>query len=142
MSVLGKLPPPLNITESSEGGSNWRVWKQLWEAYEVLSDWKSKESAFQVSVFISCIGTEGIQVMNSLPFKSESDRQKVAEILKLLDGHFLGEENVAYERFQFYSRKLAADEPVDKFISDFRTLARFLQFCRGWTKFQSSNDSR
>ena len=97
MSVLGKLPPPLNITESSEGGSNWRVWKQLWEAYEVLSDWKSKEAAFQVSVFISCIGTEGIQVMNSLPFKSESNRQKVDEILKLLDDHFLGEENVAYE---------------------------------------------
>ena len=135
MSVLGKLPPSLNITESSEGGSNWQVWKQQWEAYEVLSDLKSKEAAFQVSVFIGCIGTEGIQVMNSLPFKSESDRQKVDEILKLLDDHFLGEENVTYKRFKFYSRKQAADEPVDKFISDLRTLARFCNFVEDGKNF-------
>ena len=42
---------------------------------------------------------------------------------------------MAYERFKFYSRKQAADEPVDKFISDLRTLARFCNFVEDGKNF-------
>ena len=78
-----------------------------------MSDLNAKDAAVQVSALISCLGADGIQVMNTLPFKCDADRQKVDKILKLLDEHFIGQENVSYKRFKFYSWTQALDETVE-----------------------------
>ena len=50
-------------------------------------------------------------MMNLLPFKAEANRKKLDEILKLFDEHYVGEENILFERLKFYSRKQTLAKP-------------------------------
>ena len=76
-AMHGKPSLPFDVTDSSDVGAKWGIWKQQWKAYAVLTDLRSRDAAFQAGVFISCIGTEVLQMMpSSLPFKDEADREK------------------------------------------------------------------
>ena len=117
--------------------SQWRVWKQLWEAYSVVNHLADKGKEYQAGVVIGCLGQNGVHLLDTLPFAREEDRKDASEILQLLDEHFVGEENVAYERFQFYQRVQKHNETIEEFIGALRVLARTCRFVENSVNFSS-----
>ena len=93
-----------------------------------MSDLGSKTSKYRKSAFVSAAGIDGLEIINTLPFEQEEDREDVDKILQLLDEHFLGAENVPYERFCFYQRNQKPDEDILTFIGDLRALSRTCKF--------------
>ena len=71
------LPPRL----SSEGNlaEDWKQWKQIYDAYETVTNLKSKPDNFRVAAFITCIGQEALRIHNSLPYQEEGERVTLSE---------------------------------------------------------------
>ncbi|XP_074655641.1 uncharacterized protein LOC141909154 [Tubulanus polymorphus] len=61
-------------------------------------------------------------------FENAGDENDVGKIIPKFDDFTVGEINVTYERYIFNSRNKKADESVDKYVSDLRTLARTCDF--------------
>ena len=132
-STLGSLqasvlPPPLRLEGESSRASTWRNWKQLWDAFSVLTDLKSKSNEYQASMLITCLGSEGLAIMNALPYATEADRKDATKILDLMEKHFLETENTMFERHKFYERRQSMGEQVDNYIAELRRLARTCNF--------------
>ena len=124
------LPNPLtlDISDRFTLATSWRVWKQRWDAFAVVSDLASKSDSYKVSMLISCIGDEALTVINALPYAAESDRKDLSKVLKLLEEFCFAGENIMYERYKFYQRQQEEGEPIETFITALRTMARTCAF--------------
>ena len=78
-AYFGKPLPQLKV-DGLMSGSHWQVWKWLLEAYASLTDLQSKGKQFQVNVFISCMGAEGVRIMDTLLL---SDVDRIEDLLKI-----------------------------------------------------------
>nr|CAI5846562.1 unnamed protein product [Callosobruchus analis] len=69
------------------------------------------------------IGDEGFQIFTSFKLEDE-DRDKLAPVLRKFDEHFLGKENVAYERYQFFTYRQSEGQSTDDYIVQLKNKAR------------------
>lgn len=79
-------------------------------------------------MFVAAVGSEGLTIVDALPYTDEAHRKDLAKILELLEKHFLADEKVLYERYRFYQRRQNVGEPVETFMADLRRLARTCDF--------------
>nr|CAI5817204.1 unnamed protein product [Callosobruchus analis] len=101
---------------------NWKLWRARFENYLVASEVNKKDEKTQVAQLLHYIGDEGFQIFTS--FKLEDDRDKLAPVLRKFDEHFLGKENVAYERYQFFTYRQSEGQSTDDYIVQLKNKAR------------------
>ena len=68
------LPSKLEVT----GGhlqSNWKKFRRLWDSYEIVTELK-EDQGFRSATFLSCAGSEGLDIFGGLPFDNEEERTK------------------------------------------------------------------
>ncbi len=92
------IPLPPNIKLKGNLKSNWLIFKQLWTSYETLTGLKNEDSVFRVATFVTCIGTEALEIHNGLPFTSEAESHNIDKILQLWEEYCVGRTNVIFER--------------------------------------------
>jgi len=115
------LPPKLEL--SGNLAQNWKRWRQLWDSYGIVSEINQRPKEYQVATFITCIGMEGLEVYNGLPFKEEQDKNDPKEILRLMEEYFVGKTNIIYERYIFNNKSQELAETFDAYVSKLRKLA-------------------
>jgi len=64
------LPPKIEI-HCENLSKEWKQWRQVWDAYEEVTELQNKTSHLHVATFITCIGKEALEVHNGLPFQSD-----------------------------------------------------------------------
>ena len=93
------LPPKLEI-HSGKLSKEWKQWRQVWDAYEEVTNLRSKTSRLHVATFITCIGKEALEIHNGLPFRSEEEKSDITKVL-------YGCRNVAkFDKSYFHSIKI------------------------------------
>ena len=120
------LPPRLNLAGNLS--ENWKQWKQIYDAYETVTNLKSKPNNFRVAAFITCIGPEALNIHNSLPYQDEGERQNIERIFELWNAYCIGETNVTYERFKFNNRTQEPSESIETYAASLRALAATCAF--------------
>ena len=93
------LPPKLEI-HSGKLSEEWKQWRQVWDAYEEVTDLRSKTSCLRVATFITYIGKEALEIHNGLPFRSEEDKSDITKVLELWETHCISKTNIIYERYK------------------------------------------
>jgi hypothetical protein len=82
------IRPPETLKLGSEPAENWKVWKQMWTHYCVVTntneDTRSRE--YLRSFFISTLGVEALQIYNGC---DPEDTDTVEAITLKLDSHIL-----------------------------------------------------
>ena len=101
VSITARQPPPLKATD---GPTEWRIFEKLWNAYAEVTELTKRPAKFQTNLFYSCIGPEGVAIVEKLPFKTAEDQNDLKKAITLLQQRFLGRRNVTYERYWFYQR--------------------------------------
>ena len=96
-SFISNVPLPPRLHLGGNLSENWKQWKQIYDAYETVTNLKSKPDNFRVAAFITCIGPEALNIHNSLPYQDESERQNIERIFALWNAYCIGETNVIYE---------------------------------------------
>ena len=93
------LPPKLEI-HSGKLSKEWKQWRQVWDAYEEVTDLRSKTRRLLVATFIPCTGKEALEIHNGLPFRSEEEKSDITKVLELWETHCLCKTNIIYERYK------------------------------------------
>ena len=121
------LPPKIQL-QSGNLSKEWKQWRQVWDAYEEVTDLRNKTSRLRVATFITCIGKEALEVHNGLLFQSEDERTDINKVLELWQNHCLGKTNIIYERYKFNNRSQEQAESIDTYITSLRALAETCEF--------------
>ena len=122
------VPVPPQIELSGNLANNWKQWKQVWSAYELVTCLNEQTNEYQVAAFITCIGPKALAIHNGLPFQSEDEKKNLAKILELWESYCLGKTNIIYERYRFNNRNQEAGESIDTYASNLRSLSDTCNF--------------
>ena len=97
-NIPGIRPPqPLNI--DSNVTENWKLFRQKWTNYAIITNLSKHNDQYQVALFLHTLGDEALRVYNGFHFTSSEEHRKVDEILSKFDSFVIGEVNETYERF-------------------------------------------
>ena len=94
-------PPRLDLSNSTDLVEKWKVWKQTWENYSIITLLHSQTPAYQLALFLHSIGPESLKIYNSFDYGPDEDKSLLATVLKKFDDHFIGQTNETYERYLF-----------------------------------------
>ena len=59
------VPLPPKIQLKGNLANNWKTWKQIWDAYELVTKNKEQSHQYRVATFITVIGREAIEITGS-----------------------------------------------------------------------------
>ena len=122
------LPPKLEI-HSGKLSKEWKQWRQVWDAYEEVTNLRSKTSRLRVATFITCIGKEALEIHNGLPFRSEEEKSDITKVLELWETHCIGKTNIIYKRYKFMNnRSQEQTESIDTYVTALQALAETCKF--------------
>ena len=122
LPVLSRLDTRGNIAE------NWKRWKQVWDSFEIASRLNQQENQVRVATFITCIGSDALEVYKALPFESDEDKMIMSKVLELMEKHCIGQTNVIYERYCFNNRNQETGESFDAYLTALKALAKTCNF--------------
>ena len=117
------LPPKIEI-RCENLSKEWKQWRQVWDAYEEVTELRNKTSRLRVATFITCISKEALEVHNGLPFQSDEEKVDINKVLELWANHCIGKTNIIYERYKFNNRSQEQAESIDTYITTLRALAK------------------
>ena len=122
-SINSQVPLPPNFVTTGDLASQWKKYKQIWDSFEIVTGLKEKSSAYWTATFITCIGSEALEIFNGLPFENEEDKNDIDKVLELFQNYCIGETNVIYKRYIFNNRVQESGESFDSFVSHLRLLS-------------------
>ena len=116
---------PLEVNENKV--DNWKLWKQQWIHYFLLSRLDTMDERYQLAMLETCLGITALKVYNNLTF-ADGEVKSVQICMNKLEQQIVGQINETYERYMFNSRD-QNNESIDVYINDSRNLARNCNFC-------------
>lgn len=122
------VPLPPKIQLKGNLANNWKTWKQIWDAYELVTKNKEQSHQYRVATFITVIGREAIEIHNGLPFANEDEKQDMDKILELWQNYCMGKTNITYERYTFNLRNQEEHESIETYATALRRLAETCNF--------------
>ena len=122
--VKPPLAPDFGASGSTCTAENWKLFKQKWANYEILSRLQEQARAYQVALLLNTLGDEGLKIYNGFQFATDEDARTTAEIIAKFDVYAIGEINETYERFVFNKRLQQNGESFEVFHSSIRTLIK------------------
>lgn len=98
-----------------------------WENYEIVLGLKQRDTQLRCAKFLTCVGSDGLHVVDGLKFYAEEDKRDIDKVNTALDTYCIGQTNVIYERYTFNSRS-QEQETIDAYVAELRTLAKTYTF--------------
>ena len=118
-------PPPLDPETDSAG---WQRWKTISTAFSTTTKLATRPEEERTAMVISIIGLGVVDLYNSLPFANDGERADFTKTLEYLDEHFVGRQNVIYERYVFFSRQQGEHESIQDYVAALRKQASACDF--------------
>jgi len=122
------IKPPASLNLSVNASENWKLWKQQWGNYMIVSRLNTEPADYQTALFLNCIGIDALKLYNGFVFESNEEKTVVNVIVKF-DQHIIGKLNETYERYVFNSRAQSATETFDAYVTALRNLSKNCNFC-------------
>ena len=122
-----KPPPPLNLADCS--AKTWKLWKQNWLNFAIVSKISSQHAQYQKALFLCTIGQSALKIFNAFQYSEGEDPNNVETIISKFEEYFTGEINETYERFKFNQRNQEDGEAFDAYLTALRNLAETCNFC-------------
>ncbi|GFO45287.1 polyprotein [Plakobranchus ocellatus] len=130
LTFIAGLKPPSRLTLGTNIEESWKLFKQRWDTYAVLSQVSSLQREVQVVLFLHCLDDDALKAYNGFSFRSPESDRTVSDIIAKFESFARGEVNETYERFVFNSRAQKNTETFEGFDSDLRRLVKDMQILR------------
>ena len=128
-SGIAGLKPPDKLSFQNSTQESWKLFKQRWSTYSVLSNTDDMPTKVQVALFLHCLDDDALKVYNGFTFTSPESDRTVNEIVDKFDAFAIGSVNVTYERYVFNNRSQLHKESFAQYLSDLRRLLKTCDFC-------------
>ena len=124
------LPPQyLDLKTTGEIAENWKLWKEKYNNYFVISRLDRESPEYQLAMFKHAIGDDGLKVIKSFTYSEGENANDWRVVMGKMEKHCIGEVNEIYERYCFNKRDKLPTETVDNFVAELKTLAKTCNFC-------------
>lgn len=121
------IQPPAALNVSDQPIDNWKLFKQSWQNYSIITKLNDKDEPFKIAMFLHCIGIDALKIYNTLTFSDEE--HTLLRIIEKMEKYFIGDVNETYERYVFNQRSQKEGETVDHYITSLKTLSKSCNFC-------------
>ena len=128
-SITNNVNPPPQLLMKDNSVEEWRLWKEMYADYAIITKLDKESKEFQRAVFLNAAGPLARKVYNTFTFSDQEDKNDVALLMKKFDAHIIGELNETYERYVFNKREQLPDESFDEYLAALRNLAKTCTFC-------------
>ena len=118
------IPFPSKLDMKGNVATNWKKFKRVWENYEIASGLKTKENEIRAATFLTCVGTEALEIYDGLKFDNDADKTKLEVVLQKFETFCIGETNETYETYKFNKRNQEQSETIDTYVASLRTLSK------------------
>ena len=118
--VPGINPPSPPIFNGVHVKESWKLFKQKWEKYCIITQLTNHPRQYQVALLLHTEGDE-----------THGDARTTNEIIAKFDNFAVGEINETYERFVFNQRCQSPDENFETFLTSIRTLIKTCNYHQG-----------
>ena len=122
-------PQPLDLRISGEAAENFKLWKEKYNNYFIISRLENESPAFQLAMFKHSVGDEGIKVIKTFGYNENENSSDWKVAMAKLEAHCIGEVNETFERYVFNKRDKLQGESIDSYVSEQKTLAKTCKFC-------------
>ena len=123
------LPKYLDLKHSGEIAKNWKLWKEKYNNYFVISRLDRETPEFQLAMFKHTIGDDALKVIKTFNYAEGENSSDWRVVMGKMEKHCIGEVNEIYERYCFNMRDKLPTESVDSFVAELRNLAKTCNFC-------------
>ncbi|ELU06507.1 hypothetical protein CAPTEDRAFT_195620 [Capitella teleta] len=128
-TVSGIRPPNALALEGANAAENWKIFRQKWENYAIITKVANQEMQYQVALLLHTVGDQALRIYNGFQFTTPDDQRTTKEIIEAFEKFAIGSVNVAYERFIFNKREQGEGEPFDAYLTQLRTLIKTCDYC-------------
>ena len=94
-------PQPLALRPSGEVADNWKLWKEKYNNYFVISRLDRESSLYQLALFKHTIGDNTLKVIKTFTYTEDVDSNNWRVVIAKMEKHCIGEVNEIYERYCF-----------------------------------------
>ena len=129
--ATAQVSAPTLVLDLELGGCSrrqWLTWRRKWDAYATRIKLGDEEAGAQLAALIGSLPDSTIEMLDTLPYESESDKQDLKKVLDLIEAEYLEEINETYESYTFFTRKQRDGEPIAAYINELKRLAGTCNF--------------
>lgn len=110
--------------------ANWKLWKQKFNLYLLVSGKKEKAGKVKIAVLLNILGNDGIQIYNTFEWSETEDKNSLDLVLAKFDAYCICNsiKNVVFEHYKFFKRDQMSGETIDEFITALKHLATTCPF--------------
>ena len=128
--VIPHIAPPGRLdVHSVDTAEEWKLWRQVFENYLVLSGVENKPETVKVALFENCVGLDALRMVNSLKYQRDDDRKVLANVMRKFEEVLVGERKEFFQRFKFNRRNQETEESIEQYVAVLRNMAKSCGFC-------------
>uniref|UniRef100_A0A3B3C9Q2 Gypsy retrotransposon integrase-like protein 1 n=1 Tax=Oryzias melastigma TaxID=30732 RepID=A0A3B3C9Q2_ORYME len=125
MDSLFSINPPENFNFGDY--SSWPNWIRRFERFRIAAGLDAKDERYQVNSLMYAMGDKADDILSTLGL-SNDEQKKYKSVKEAFDKHFIGKQNVIYERARFNKRSQEPGESAESFIAAVYKLAENCQY--------------
>ena len=79
-----------------------------------------KAQPIQTSIFLTCIGKQGLEIYNTFTFSKDEDKMKLKPVMELFEAYCKPRKNITLCRHNFLTHKQHEGVSFDQFVTDLK----------------------
>ena len=91
---LPGIKPPGPLIFGTRPAESWKLFRQRWESYSLLSDLDKRPREYQVALLLHSLSDEALTVYNGLDFEGAPEARTVTDIPDKLESFAIGQVTV------------------------------------------------
>lgn len=119
-----KLPDRLTLGPAAT--KHWKIFKQRWQAYSIVTKVANLPQEEQKALFIHCLEDDALEAFNTFQL---ADDASINDVIASFETFIIGESNETYERFCFNRRNQEEGESFELFYADLQRLIKTCNYC-------------
>ena len=101
---------------------NWKLWRARFENFLIASETNKKDKTTQCAQLLHYIGEDGFKIFTTFKIE-DNQKNKLAPLIQKFEEHFVGKENIAYERYMFFTYRQEQGQTTENFIIELKKKA-------------------
>ena len=126
---ISGIRPPHALGVDGNISERWKLFKQKWKHYCVITNLRAQSREYQVSHLLHTLGDDALKVYNGFQFATNEGARTCGEIIAKFDSFAIGETNECYERYAFNNRDQKEWGSFESFLSIMRSLVKTCNYC-------------
>ena len=96
VKLVPDIKPPQLFDLGTNILENWKIFKQRWHIYAILSQLESQPAKVQVALFLHTLADDALRVYNGFQFDNDDSERTVNDIIEKFENFAVGEVSETY----------------------------------------------